>query len=367
MRRMRDLAICLAALVPALAQAPPDGMPAKPPALLDSEPVPIPASQLQVERRNGKIGYPALAQMGRIQGVVRVRATVGADGAVLAAQALDGPPVLRKPAEAIVWSCQFKPPMVNGVATRIRADLGIPFRSKDGQPSLPEQPVTGFVLHVQTASPSGAPKLEPGFLEKAAVAGLEGMGLAARDPGTADPATTLDLTLTIKTSKPNGKVIAQNLVARASLVADRNLAANEPGKPTRVWFLNRDQYSLGEAEMEGTSRRLLGEVMQALMPTPEGLPRHRKDFDFSQMRVLYEPPAPPYPVLAKLAHIQGAVIVEVVVDPAGVPASTKAIGGPPQLAAVAEDYAMGWRFEPALLDGVPQAARFRLTLTFALH
>jgi hypothetical protein len=33
---------------------------------------------------------------------------------------------------------------------------------------------------------------------------------------------------------------------------------------------------------------------------------------------------------------------------------------------VAQDYAMGWRFEPALLNGQPQWAKFKLVMPFKL-
>lgn len=94
---------------------------------------------------------------------------------------------------------------------------------------------------------------------------------------------------------------------------------------------------------------------------------HVVDFDFSQMKEKYRPPAPAYPPLARIARIQGTVVVEIVVGPDGIPISAKAIEGPAQLRKTAEDYAMQWKFEPALLNGVPQTARFKLTMPFHLR
>lgn len=90
------------------------------------------------------------------------------------------------------------------------------------------------------------------------------------------------------------------------------------------------------------------------------------DFEFSQLRVKVEPPAPPYPPLARIAKIQGDVVVEVVIGPDGVPRSAIALEGPVQLRFVAQDYAMRWRFDPVIVNGVPKGARFRLTKTFTL-
>lgn len=91
------------------------------------------------------------------------------------------------------------------------------------------------------------------------------------------------------------------------------------------------------------------------------------EFDFSQIKIKLQPPPPPYPAMAKIAKIQGTVVVEIVVGPDGVPVSAHALDGPPQLRPTAENYAMQWRFEPALLNGVPQYARFKLTMPFRLR
>jgi protein TonB len=94
---------------------------------------------------------------------------------------------------------------------------------------------------------------------------------------------------------------------------------------------------------------------------------HVVDFDFSQMKTKFQPPAPAYPPLAKIARIQGTVVVEITVGPDGIPISAHAVEGPAQLRQTAEAYAMSWKFEPAMLNGVPQTARFKLTMPFKLR
>lgn len=90
------------------------------------------------------------------------------------------------------------------------------------------------------------------------------------------------------------------------------------------------------------------------------------DFDFSQIREKLRPPAPPYPAMARIAKISGTVVVEIIIGTDGVPISAHAIEGPVQLRPTAESYAMQWRFEPAMLNGVPQTAKFKLTMPFKL-
>ena len=61
------------------------------------------------------------------------------------------------------------------------------------------------------------------------------------------------------------------------------------------------------------------------------------------------------------------MVIEITVGPDGVPTGAVAKEGPPQLRPSAEAYAMQWRFEPALLNGQPQYARFRLTMPYKLR
>lgn len=90
------------------------------------------------------------------------------------------------------------------------------------------------------------------------------------------------------------------------------------------------------------------------------------DFDYTQMKVKSKPGTLPYPPIARMAKIQGTVIVEMVVGTDGAPVSAKAIEGPPQLRQSSETYAMQWRFEPAMQNGQAVQSRFRLTINYKL-
>ena len=88
--------------------------------------------------------------------------------------------------------------------------------------------------------------------------------------------------------------------------------------------------------------------------------------DFSSVKVQFQPPPPPYPPLARVAHIQGTVVVQVTLDPEGVPVSASAIDGPPELRRAAEDYAMSWRFAPVIREGQPLAVQFKISMPFRI-
>lgn len=103
-------------------------------------------------------------------------------------------------------------------------------------------------------------------------------------------------------------------------------------------------------------------------PSGEAAPGgHVVSMELTQLQVLRQV-APGYPPLARLARRQGSVVLLMTIDTQGVPVDVKLISSPdPSLAGEAERAARLWRFAPALLNGQPVNAQFRLTLNFRLQ
>ena len=76
---------------------------------------------------------------------------------------------------------------------------------------------------------------------------------------------------------------------------------------------------------------------------------------------------PVYPPMAKMAHVQGTVVLRMTIDADGLPASVQAVSGPPMLQASAMQAARQWRFQPATQNGQAVPATFLLTLNFVLR
>ncbi len=77
---------------------------------------------------------------------------------------------------------------------------------------------------------------------------------------------------------------------------------------------------------------------------------------------------PRYSELARRAALQGAVIVEAVIDELGLVTHVRLIRGlPMQLDLAAMDAIKQWRFKPALLDGRPVKVFYTLTVNFTLQ
>lgn len=76
---------------------------------------------------------------------------------------------------------------------------------------------------------------------------------------------------------------------------------------------------------------------------------------------------PSYPPLACQIRLQGGVAVEIIIAPNGRVETARVISGHPMLAASAREAAMGWRFEPTLLNGVPVRVTGVITFVFKLN
>jgi TonB family protein len=75
---------------------------------------------------------------------------------------------------------------------------------------------------------------------------------------------------------------------------------------------------------------------------------------------------PVYPPLAKAARVKGAVIVEVTVDEEGDVLTARTLQGHPLLKDGAEKAALGWKFTPTSIDGLPVRVVGTLTFNFNL-
>ena len=64
--------------------------------------------------------------------------------------------------------------------------------------------------------------------------------------------------------------------------------------------------------------------------------------------------------------MQGAVLLDVVIDAEGVPTDVQVVQGPAMLHAAAVEAVRQWRYEPTLMNGVPVPIAMTVTLNFTL-
>ena len=352
-------------------------------------PVQVSPSELKIIYRPAAPVYPPLAKLSGVQGTVGLQLSVNELGMPWNVKGVEGPLPLRPAAEAFVRQWLFEPVWKDGKPVYVHSVLRIAFRLQD-VPNL-DAPLPAVRLVVE--SPDGGPKLPVDLapLKKSVTEKLEALGFPVQAADTGLPEDALSIRLRVRTLKTaSGSVICE-VVGRLSRWRDRLLEDNEPGKPQRVWqvgCVSGQRGTVGLADRVSQNLlRMLGELAAPPLPRAEraregvaraeaeAAPMWRNaagafpvvDFDFSQLRVKHQPPAPPYPSLAKANRIQGLVIVLLTIDPDGRPIEAEAQEGPPELLVTALDYALQWSFEPARLNGVGQYARFKLTMPFRLR
>lgn len=76
--------------------------------------------------------------------------------------------------------------------------------------------------------------------------------------------------------------------------------------------------------------------------------------------------APVYPEAARLARIEGVVILEATIDERGIVTDARVLGSVPLLDAAALAALRQWRYTPTLLNGVPVRVLMTVTFRFTL-
>jgi len=78
-------------------------------------------------------------------------------------------------------------------------------------------------------------------------------------------------------------------------------------------------------------------------------------------------PQPPYPMIAKQAHVQGPVSIQILVNEEGKVLSAQVVSGNAMLSSAAKDAAMRARFSPTMLNGTPVKIQGVITYNFTLQ
>jgi protein TonB len=82
--------------------------------------------------------------------------------------------------------------------------------------------------------------------------------------------------------------------------------------------------------------------------------------------MLLVPIRPVYPVIARAAHVEGAVVVEAIISRAGTIESLHVVSGPLMLQAAALDAIREARYRPYRLNGEPTEVQTTITVNFRL-
>lgn len=73
---------------------------------------------------------------------------------------------------------------------------------------------------------------------------------------------------------------------------------------------------------------------------------------------------PQYPQMAKVAHVQGDVVLQATISKGGTITNLRAVSGPPMLVQAAVDAVKEWRYKPYYLNGEPVEVETTITVKF---
>lgn len=132
-------------------------------------------------------------------------------------------------------------------------------------------------------------------------------------------------------------------------------------------FGSRDGVRDGDARIEPASRPDPPRPQPAAQPAPaiENRPM-RVPSSVLQGKAI-ERRKPIYPPLAQQIRLQGDVSIEVMIAPDGHVESARIVSGHPMLADKAREAALGWRFQPTLLNKVPVRVTGVIVFVFKLN
>jgi protein TonB len=158
------------------------------------------------------------------------------------------------------------------------------------------------------------------------------------------------------TPDPGPRLASPSQAAERALPRDIDPGTIPTGLPTR---------DLSGLKLPGPTGTALAGTGQATTSEPPGQAQVRF-VDVNMVRILHQV-TPGYPALARMTHVQGAVVLLMTIDETGAPTEVKVLEGHPGLQEAALQAARQWRFEPARVEGRPVPASFRLTLNFRLQ
>ena len=75
---------------------------------------------------------------------------------------------------------------------------------------------------------------------------------------------------------------------------------------------------------------------------------------------------PVYPSIARMARIEGKVLLQAVISKEGTIENLRVVSGPPMLARAAIDAVSRWRYRPYLLNREPVEVETQITVNFSL-
>lgn len=169
---------------------------------------------------------------------------------------------------------------------------------------------------------------------------------------------------------------AQNLTAEKKSVVLKSVNQPVPStQPTReVFGANRNSYTDESVDAnqavnakKGNTLTKASDKTTLLDSDADTLPTPTEDYLVSDMPYVKKEIRPAYPESARLERLEGAVVLDILIDDKGVVRQASVVEGPEVFRAGALQAIKRFEFHPAKVEGKPVSVRIRYTLKFQLE
>jgi len=316
--------------------------------------------------------YPPLARQARIQGTVVLNVIITKTGDIGAVRLVSGHPLLAPSAIEAVKQWKYQPYLSNGEPVEVTTNLQINFSLAGNPPSGVVGDTPGVPADVIGKGAGGLPRIS-----EAVMRGLRTQKIDPVYPSTALQAGIQGFVLL------NVRIDKDGNVADVTLVGGHPLLVQAAIDAVKQWKYQPFLLNGAPADVETTVRLRFdlsggGNViepevaMTELAPTiyaDTSGPTVPKRVRISQgvaAALVADKVQPEYPPDAREQHIQGNVLLQVIIGKEGSVENIELISGHPLLAPAAIDAVKQWKYRPYLLNGEPVEVQTQVLVNFTL-
>jgi TonB family protein len=343
-------------------------------------------SQEAVDHLESKVvpEYPEMGIANRIQNNEQLMIVIDEQGQVVDAEVKSGHPAFAKASLDAVKQWKYRPFMLNGAPVRVETIVYIPYRlggEENWPPLLTNVPVSvssiaGSDLNQAQPSTQAQPSLEPAQprpLGKGVIGGIitgqsdediakGGLGrigvsfLIKKDGSVGDPKTFYMESISEQfATTEHPELERQALESVGEWKYPPLLLEGQPIE-ARTGVVLTFKFESPAETLESSVDRISPNYARSAGKTPV-LPLWQMrwlridEATMNGMRIKYSVPA--YPQMARIAHIQGDVVMNFYIDKEGRVANLKAVSGHPILIQAALDAVKDWQYKPVVINGQP--------------
>lgn len=302
--------------------------------------------------------YPPLARQARIQGTVILNVIITKTGDIGAVRLVSGHPMLAPSAVEAVKQWRYQPYLVNAEPVEVTTNLQINF-------TLADNPLPAGGGGDTTGMQGGAIGKDAGGLPRVSEAVMRGLRTQKIDP--VYPSTALQagvqgsILLVVRIDREGGVtdvtfVSGHPLLVQAAMDAVKQwkyrpyLLNGTPMEVETTVHLSFEPTGGGAVIESEAARTDLSRTIYATTPGP-GDPKRARISQGVATALLVDKVQPEYPPHAREQHIQGNVLLHVIIGNEGNVENVQLITGHPLLAPAAIDAVRQWRYKPYLLNG----------------